>query len=52
MRPRRSPAEFAGTADWNWVVDNLGVGTTFDDACARPTPTTKSTWGKVKSIYR
>ena len=46
------PAEFTGTADWNWVVDNLGVGTTFDDACARPTPTSKSTWGAVKSIYR
>jgi len=43
---------FPGTIDWNWAVDNLGVGTTFDDACARPTPTTKSTWGKVKSIYR
>jgi len=46
------PAEFAGTADWNWVVDNLGVGTTFDDACARQTPTTKTTWGSVKAIYR
>jgi hypothetical protein len=46
------PAEFAGTADWNFAVDNLGVGTTFDDACARPTPTSKSTWGQVKSIYR
>ena len=46
------PAEFAGTTDWNWAVDNLGVGTTFDDACARPTPTTKSTWGSVKAIYR
>lgn len=44
--------QFPGTADWNWAVDNLGVGTTFDDACARPTPTTKSTWGMVKSIYR
>ena len=43
---------FPGTADWNWVVDNLGVGTTFDDACARPTPTQRSTWGQVKSIYR
>ncbi|HXS81833.1 MAG TPA: hypothetical protein VN896_03865 [Methylomirabilota bacterium] len=46
------PAEFAGTADWNFTVDNLGVGTTFDDACARPTPTSKTTWGAVKSIYR
>lgn len=46
------PAEFAGSADWTWAVDNLGVGTTFDDACSRPTPTTKSTWGNVKAIYR
>jgi hypothetical protein len=46
------PAEFAGTIDWNWAVDNLGVGTTFDDACARPTPVQRSTWGQVKSIYR
>jgi len=46
------PAEFTGTADWNWVVDNLGVGTSFDDACARPTPTSKATWGSVKAIYR
>jgi hypothetical protein len=46
------PAEFAGSTDWNWIVDNLGVGTTFDDACARPTPAMKSTWGQVKSMYR
>jgi hypothetical protein len=46
------PAEFAGTADWNWSVDNLGIGTSFDDACARPTPTSRSTWGAVKAIYR
>ena len=41
-----------GAADWNWAVDNLGVGTTFNDACARPTPTRSSTWGQVKAIYR
>ena len=46
------PAVFTGTADWNWSVDNLGVGTTFDDACLRPTPTQKSSWGAVKSMYR
>ncbi len=46
------PAEFAGAADWNWIVDNLGVGTTFDDACSRPTPTRSTTWGSVKAIYR
>jgi hypothetical protein len=45
---------YAGSADWGFSLDNLGVGTTFDDACTqyRSTPTTKSTWGAVKSIYR
>ena len=43
---------YAGTADWGFSVDNLGVGTTFDDACASgPTPTNKSTWGELKTIY-
>ncbi len=48
------PASFAGTADWNWSVDNLGVGSTFDDACVtyRTVPTQRSTWGAVKQIYR
>jgi len=45
---------FTGTVDWGFSVDNLGVGTTFGDACAQyqSTPTTRSTWGAVKSIYR
>ncbi|MFI5279210.1 MAG: hypothetical protein ACHQU1_01845 [Gemmatimonadales bacterium] len=45
---------YVGTADITYSLDNLGVGTTFDDACTqyRTTPTTKSTWGAVKSIYR
>jgi len=48
-----SPA-YVGAADWGFSVDNLGVGTTFDDACAQyvSTPTTRSSWGAVKSIYR
>ena len=50
LPPAQTPAP--GAVDWNWAVDNLGVGTTFDDACARPTPTTKTTWGSVKAIYR
>lgn len=35
-------------------VDNVGVGTTFADACAQylSTPATKSTWGAVKQMYR
>ena len=46
-----SPA-YVGSTDWGFSVDNLGVGTTFDDACSRPTPTSKTTWGSVKAIYR
>lgn len=38
---------------WKYNVDNVGVGTTFDDACASgPTPTRGTTWGRLKSIYR
>ena len=44
---------YAGTVDWGFSVDNLGVGTTFDDACSGGvTPTQKSTWGGLKTIYR
>ena len=48
-----SPA-YSGTVDITYSVDNLGVGTTFDDSCIqyRLTPTTKSTWGELKAIYR
>lgn len=43
-----------GTTDWNWSVDNLGVGNTFNEACVQyqATPAKRSTWGAVKSIYR
>ncbi len=38
---------------WKWDVDDIGVGTTFADACTSgPTPTRTTTWGRVKSIYR
>jgi hypothetical protein len=46
-----SPA-YVGTADWNFSVDNLGVGATFVDACEIPTPTQPTTWGAVKAVYR
>jgi hypothetical protein len=47
-----SPA-YVGTADWGFVVDNLGVGNTFDEAClSGPTPVERSTWGRIKTIYR
>jgi hypothetical protein len=42
----------SGSANWKFSVDNLGVGTTFNDACAQITPTSNPTWGQVKMIYR
>jgi hypothetical protein len=47
-----SPA-YTGTADWGFLVDNLGVGTTFNDACFQSvTPVRGATWGQVKVLYR
>lgn len=37
---------------WSFVVDNIGVGTTFDDACAASTiPVTPTTWTNMKALY-
>lgn len=43
-----------GTANIKYSVDNLGVGTTFTDACVQyqATPTQGATWGKIKTLYR
>ena len=46
-----SPA-YTGTGDWNWVVDNIGIGSTYLDACEVPTPAQPATWGGIKGIYR
>lgn len=46
-----SPA-YVGTADWNWVVDNVGVGTSFIDACEAAVPAQRTTWGQIKGTYR
>jgi hypothetical protein len=45
---------FTGSTNIQYSVDNLGVGTTFNDACQQyqSTPAQRSTWGYVKSIYR
>ena len=43
---------YAGSADWGFSVDNLGVGTTFTDACFQITPTHGRTWGQLKTLYR
>lgn len=42
----------SGAANFTASVDNLGVGTTFDDACFQVTPTKTTTWGQVKTRYR
>jgi hypothetical protein len=43
----------AGTTIWKYNVDDIAVGTTFNDACAgQPTGTNSSTWGRVKVLYR
>ena len=41
-----------GSVGWTASVDNVGVGTTFSDACFQVTPATNSTWGGVKLHYR
>lgn len=43
---------YAGSTDWGFSVDNLGVGTSFEDACVIPTPAEPATWGGIKGIYR
>jgi disulfide bond formation protein DsbB len=43
---------FTGTADVNVSVDNLGVGSSFADACDIPTPAQPATWGGIKGMYR
>ena len=41
------------TGSVNQVIDNLGVGTSFDAACTSdPTSNRSSTWGQIKTLYR
>ncbi len=43
----------AGSVTWKYNVDDVGVGTSFADACVSgPTPTRGSTWGRLKTLYR
>lgn len=37
---------------YTYLVDDIGVGTTFSDACGQATPTSGTTWGRIKTIYR
>lgn len=34
------------------LIDNIQVGTSFDDTCPSPTPAHNTTWGRVKTLYR
>ena len=44
---------YTGNTDWGCIVDNVGVGTTFEEACTSgPTPTRRRTGGEVTTIYR
>jgi hypothetical protein len=58
LRQSNSPAtlpaspSYTGTIDWNFSVDNVGVGTTFDDACQVAVPAQRATWGQIKGTYR
>lgn len=43
----------AGTTNWVYSVDDLGVGTSMADACnSGVVPVDRSTWGTLKQIYR
>jgi len=34
------------------LVDDLEVGTTFADVCPEPTPATRTSFGRIKALYR
>jgi hypothetical protein len=34
------------------LIDNIEVGTSFEDTCPNPTPAHGKTWGRLKTIYR
>jgi hypothetical protein len=42
--------QFSG--NWLGWVDDVGVGTTFDEACYDVVPTQPTTWGQLKANYR
>lgn len=41
-----------GVPNWKYVVDDLGVGTTFTDACNGVVAVQQSNWTDMKSLYR
>jgi hypothetical protein len=41
------------TGNWMYQVDDISVGTTFDETCkGLPTPVRTETWGRLKTLYR
>ena len=53
LRQSSSGSPASGSSSWTFVVDNLGVGTSFDDACTGgPTPARSESWGRLKVLYR
>lgn len=48
-----SPDYTAAGVNWVYSIDNLGVGTSMEDACNGLTATKgQNTWGRLKAIYR
>jgi len=40
------------SSNFTVLVDDIVVGTTFDDVCPNPTPTTQTSFGRIKALYR
>jgi hypothetical protein len=38
----------------NWIgnIDDIGIGTSFEESCTQEVPALNTTWGQVKSAYR
>jgi hypothetical protein len=50
---RQSASGIEAGTNWKWIVDNVGVGSTFDDACVASTIAVEpKTWSTVKTLYR
>jgi len=47
-----NPVFGSGSVNWAYTVDNVGVGVSMADACGAVVPTERSTWGRLKTIYR
>jgi hypothetical protein len=45
--------EISNSSAGTYRVDDISVGTTFDETCkGLPTPTRNETWGRLKTLYR